>query len=153
MNQDEALKYIHQSNLIEGIDSSKEDKQSLVAWNFLKKQSGIAPATLFTLHRLITQNQLAKHEAGYYRDVNVTVGNRLCPSPHLVPHLMNNYLLDFSKLLDPIEMHVRYEKIHPWVDGNGRSGRMLLWWHELKLGKKPTIILNNKKQEYYKWFK
>lgn len=49
--------------------------------------------------------------------------------------------------------HVVFEGIHPFVDGNGRVGRILMNWQRLKVGLPILIIKNDEKQEYYKWFK
>jgi len=148
--------YIHQSNLIEEIDKSQEDAQSMRAWAYLVTKKQIGETELLELHRLITTNQLSFRDAGSFRRENVSVGGRICPAPWLVKELVNNWLLDLKEYwtsLDPIEMHIRYEKIHPFIDGSGRSGRMLLWWHESKLGIKPTMFRNySKHQDYYPLF-
>lgn len=147
--------HIRQSNLIEGIDDPAEDKQSTKAWRYLEKQDHLSQPVLLELHRLITKNQLPEGESGAYRKVNVTVGGRLCPEPFLATQLIYNWLydmLEYDLYLNPKEMHIRFERIHPFVDGNGRTGRMLMWWHELKRGDQPTLILDSNKLSYYRWF-
>lgn len=49
--------------------------------------------------------------------------------------------------------HVEYEIIHPFVDGNGRTGRMFMNWERLK-GGLPILVIHEgeEQQEYYKWF-
>jgi Fic family protein len=75
------------------------------------------------------------------------------PTAFMVPHLMNNWLLDY-KDREPLINHIALEKIHPFVDGNGRTGRMLMWFQELKLGKTPTLFLAHERQKnYYPLFK
>jgi len=49
-------------------------------------------------------------------------------------------------------MHIQFEKIHPFIDGNGRIGRILMNWHRLKLGLPIKIIIETEKYNYYKWF-
>jgi Fic family protein len=47
-------------------------------------------------------------------------------------------------------LHCHYENIHPWVDGNGRSGRLLMVNHALVLGLDPWIIhYGDEQQAYY----
>lgn len=148
--------HIRNSNLIEGIDDSLQDARSMDAWDWLVTKKKVTPAVLLELHNGITIDQLSAKESGRFRTVNVTVGGRLCPAPHLAVELTYNWLADLRehwKTLDPKEMHIRFEKIHPFVDGNGRTGRMLMWWHEEKLGRKPTLISVEERQEYYKWFR
>jgi len=148
------MERIHESNLIEGIDDPKEDKQSMVAWKWLKRQKKIGHYEILKVQKMITINQtnLFSNERGYYRDlakVNVTVGGHVPPNYNLVPCLMDNWVLDFQDSVEPMEMHIRFEKIHPFVDGNGRTGRMLLWYHENKLGITPTLIKSEERYEYY----
>ncbi len=153
MNRD-MREHIKESNLIEGIDDPKEITQSEFAWYMLRNQAELTHGVICQVQKMITRNQtdLLPHQRGYYRDmskVNVIVGDHRPPMWHMVPGLMDNWLLDY-KTLGPWEAHRRFESIHPFVDGNGRTGRMLMWWQEIKDGKEPTMLLNANKQEYYK---
>jgi Fic family protein len=55
---------------------------------------------------------------------------------------------------DTKQLHIQYEQIHPFADGNGRTGRMILNWQRLKAGL-PLLIIHDegKKEQYYAWFK
>ena len=142
---------IHQSNLIEGYDSADYDKQSLLAWKRLQPLKSLTHYDIIKTQKIITllQDDIAPDQRGYYRKVNVRVGNYIAPNHTMVTILMDNWLND-CKTLEPMEAHIRFEKIHPFIDGNGRTGRMLMWWHEVKLGLQPTLIKNSEKQDYYK---
>lgn len=154
-------KYISESNKIEGIFDPTEDTQSMLAWDFISSKASITHDVIKKTQKMITlhQEELAPNMRGYYRDVSktiVTVGGRLCAAPLIVPMLMDNIVLDMKdwRKQDPVVMHIRFEKVHPFVDGNGRTGRMILWWHQLKLAQTPTLFLNSKKhEEYYRLFK
>lgn len=149
--------YIRESNLIENIDDPKEDEQSMIAWNYLKNQKSLSHSVIQKVQRTITINQtdLLPTQQGHYRSmskVNVYVGDSTPPLWPMVDGMMDNWLLDLSESdyrLDPLKMHIRFEKIHPFADGNGRTGRMLLWWHEVKLGKKPTLFTDKEKHKLY----
>lgn len=152
--------HIHNSNLIENIDDADEDEQSLAAWDYLCGQKNLSHAAIKETQRLITSNQtdLPNSDKGEYRSVsktNVWIGRRAAPGWELVALLMDNYLLDMSNLraADPKAMHIRFENIHPFRDGNGRTGRMLMWWHERALGLEPTLIRFEDRPAYYRWFK
>lgn len=147
--------HIHHSNLIENIDDPKEDKQSLIAWQYLLQQKELNHDVICRVQKIITLKQnLLPHQRGYYRNVskvNVTVGKSTTPHFFIVPHLMNNWLLDLSKY-PPLENHIRFEHIHPFVDGNGRTGRMLCWWQDIQKGSEPRFFDFAKREAYYKLF-
>ena len=94
--------------------------------------------------------------AGEFRDYLVKVGDYLAPDWQDVKQLMKE-LAEFyekNKRLDAVElaakMHYRFEKIHPFGDGNGRVGRLVMnyiLWHN----KCPMITIEYKKRRsYYK---
>lgn len=148
--------HIHESNLIEGFNDEIADQLSLIAWERLKDYSLLSAHNILKTHRLITvdQDDMPSRLLGNLRDYNVIVGGRPGAPYPILTSLMNAWINDMIdyRYKDPKEMHIRFEKIHPFADGNGRTGRMLMWWHEIKLGKEPTLILNAEKEEYYKWF-
>jgi Fic family protein len=148
--------HIRQSNLIENIDDPEEDEVSKYAWAWLEKQKKIDQPTLLELHHLITCRQMSPEESGHYRNIQVYVGRHVPPAPMIAQGMMYGWIIDLMenwKYLDPKEMHVQFEKIHPFVDGNGRTGRMLMWWHEKKLGQEPSLIPYEHRQDYYAWFR
>ena len=71
--------------------------------------------------------------------MNVRVGGYVAPPWEKVPTLMGQWLREHA-YLDPFEAHCRFERIHPFVDGNGRTGRMLLWWQQVRAGDEPLLI-------------
>lgn len=61
------------------------------------------------------------------RKVDVRVGARKCPDQAKVLDLMRD-LFDSRDSLKPLEFYLQFELIHPFVDGNGRTGKILLNW-------------------------
>ncbi len=149
--------FIRESNLVEGIDNAAEDEQSWQAWQWLKNQEVLSQTVMLELHRRIMINQLG-NIAGHFRNVQVYVGNHVRPSGEVMRGELYGWGIDMLERFDQFtarEMHVRFEKIHPFIDGNGRTGRMFMWWHELKRGEDPTMIRSNEadRHYYYQWFR
>jgi hypothetical protein len=67
-----------------------------------------------------------KNESGIRR-LHVRVGPRLCPHPNEVSTLLDN-LMGHASDMKPLEFYKAFEEIHPFVDGNGRTGKVLLNW-------------------------
>ena len=89
----------------------------------------------------------------------VRVGWHIAPSPEqvrpMLEDLINQYNSDADKyFIDKIaEFHLQFETIHPFCDGNGRMGRLLINLQLAALGYPPVIIQNkNKREEYYPIF-
>lgn len=147
--------WIRQSNLIEGVDDPKEDKRSLLAWNWFIEQP-LSNDTILGLHRRIMMKKLAGRERGHWRRVNVHVAGRDCAHWKYLPELMAEWSLTHSraKTEDAIKRaHVKFEHIHPFVDGNGRTGRMILNYQRVKAGLEPLTILADDRGLYYAWFR
>jgi Fic family protein len=120
----------------------------------LINQKRMSRANVFQLHRMLMMNQLHQRHLGMPRNVEVTVGGHSTPAPYLALQMLDNWVFDMRswKKLDPKEMHIRFEKFHPFIDGNGRTGRMLMWWHEMMQGQEPTMIKYDNRWDYYEWF-
>lgn len=61
------------------------------------------------------------------RKCGVRVGSRICPHPEEVPRLLDR-LFENRDAMTPLEFYKEFEMIHPFVDGNGRTGKVLLNW-------------------------
>ena len=63
--------------------------------------------------------------------------------------LLADYNASGKTLTDIIDFHVRFEHIHPFQDGNGRVGRLIMLKECLKHGHTPFVIAENIRQFYY----
>jgi len=96
---------------------------------------------LFRLHRLLAESVMDQGEAGRYRTISVRVGRHLPPTPAMVSGLTRELLdwwngpsREWSPVLTSAILHYQFEDIHPFADGNGRTGRMLALWEFYRRG-------------------
>jgi len=114
------------------------------ALRHIEKQAAkkrIAHEGVLRLHRIIAGEVMDQGEAGRYRTMRVRVGPYVPPPPEEVSGLMSEFLEwwnDDSRVLSPVLssaiVHYRFEAIHPFADGNGRTGRVLALWELYRRG-------------------
>lgn len=115
---------------------------------------------ILNLHKSLLTN-IDDAIAGRFRSGKewVRVGNHLGANPQFVPTLMQDLTDNYNEkkiayFLDAIAyFHAEFETIHPFVDGNGRMGRVLINLQLMNEGFPPIIIQNKSKHtEYYPLF-
>ncbi|HEX3799044.1 MAG TPA: Fic family protein [Verrucomicrobiae bacterium] len=111
---------------------------------FIETKANIPAIThedIFTLHRILAEKVMDQGTAGRYRTIQVRVGRYMPPPAQDVSGLMfellswwNHESLKISPVLSSAILHYRFEAIHPFADGNGRSGRALALWELYRRG-------------------
>lgn len=94
-------------------------------------------------------------KSGRYREVTVVVGDKnITTPPYLIEKEMEelfywyeNINVDFAEKLS--KFHAKFEKIHPFIDGNGRTGRLILNLELMKDGYPPVILKRADRKKYY----
>jgi Fic family protein len=96
--------------------------------------------------------------AGAYRKHGVRImGSPIATANYTkVPNYMDELIADLNaKPADIIEnmarLHSRFENIHPFSDGNGRTGRLIMFIQALQNGGVPPLIIKERKRAYYKY--
>ena len=134
---------------------AKEAENMKECIDFLFDYPGdIDESMILRLHAI--QHKDTFHEAGQFRKVNVRVGNYICPDWKEVPALISKFLAwyaDAKRTLHPFELaalvHLKFVRIHPFRDGNGRVSRLLMNFILLKNNYPLLNIFNDEKMLYY----
>ena len=122
----------------------------------------LSEAFIKELHKILktgtSDSRLSWFRIGDYKRRANAVGDIETTAPRLVPQEMKILVDEYNKkdkhtLEDIIEFHVKFERIHPFQEGNGRVGRMIAFKECLKNNIVPFIILDSKKMFYYRGLK
>jgi len=115
---------------------------------------------ILLLHKMLIGN-IDDTIAGRFRKIHeyVRVGTHIAPAPEHIEAMIDAMLLEYSSahevyFLEKISrFHLDFETIHPFCDGNGRIGRVLINYQLLQTGFPPIIIRDKEKRAYYASFK
>lgn len=119
----------------------------------------LSEALFKELHRMLktgtSDSSLSWFAVGDYKRLPNEVGMRATTEPEEVPakirELLTGYSPESTHSLDQIiEFHVRFERIHPFQDGNGRVGRLIMLKECLANNIVPFVITDSMKAFYYR---
>lgn len=125
----------------------------------LKNEEKMSPKLIKAYHKEIMQN-LADDNGEYKKISNIILGaNFETSKPYQVPTLIQewcdnyNFRMKNAKTIEEkieviVDQHIKFEKIHPFSDGNGRTGRMLMIDSCIKENIPPIIIPKEEKGKY-----
>ena len=123
------------------------------------KETETNKETILLLHQMLIGG-IDDKIAGRFRKLGeyVRVGTHVAPAPEhvekMIEAIITEYTGDLSNyFLDKIaKFHLDFETVHPFNDGNGRIGRVLICFQLQRLGFPIIIIRDREKKEYYKSF-
>ncbi len=126
-------------------------------FKFVESHVDLSEALILSFHKYVMLGALPEF-CGVFRDHNVRIIGTACKTAEFweIPlriHQLIDWFNDPTNLLHPIEkaalFHARYETIHPFSDGNGRTGRLLLNYMLVREGYWPVNIRYAQDKERY----
>jgi len=124
--------------------SKREVLNYFAALRFVEKNASkknILEKDLLKLHKIISGDVMDQGKSGEFRKIAVRVGNYMPPKPEAVKKLTielidwwNEQSSKWSPVISSATIHYRFEAIHPFGDGNGRTGRALALWELYRSG-------------------
>jgi Fic family protein len=144
-------------SLIEHLEVKNHQTALQYLLNHMEPGPGnIDEALVLSMHRMLMNS--IRPDAGTYRQHSVRIVGADVPTANYlkVPYLMGRLFGDINRpdedyIRQISEIHSRFEQIHPFSDGNGRIGRLLI--HAMALAKNlpPAIIRQENKRFYYSY--
>jgi len=130
----------------------------LYVQDLVKAHVPFSESIIKQIHTLVLMDR--PEDRGIYRRIPVRIlgAYHVPPDPVLVPEQMERLAAEFAcgKSLHPIEraalFHLKFEGIHPFVDGNGRTGRLILNLMLMQAGYPPINVKYADRRRYYDSF-
>lgn len=182
LNEEFAVEYTYNSNAIEGntltlretnlvLQGVTVDKKPLQdhleaighkeAFDFIcmlvEENKPLTESLVKQIHSLVLADK--PQDRGIYRRVPVRIlgANHVPPQPYSIAPLMEKLLYEYSDDKTNIvtklaKFHIDFEAIHPFIDGNGRTGRLIVNLELMKSGYPPIDIKYADRHRYYDAF-
>jgi len=166
---DTVIEMLEHSNFIESERSSDALDDAVKAWEYaVKNHKNITTKYILKIHKLM-QARLRPDIAGEVRHCDVWIGGQKKPfiSDDLIMDQLHGWLSIMWQTIDGAKiattekkeakvkaLHVYFEAVHPFEDGNGRVGRILYNVNRLQMGLPIHVVHEGDEQKsYYGWFK
>ena len=140
----------------EHLEAINHEKAILYLDEIVKDENPITEWNIKNIHQLILKD-IDNENAGRYRKENVTIKGAIhIPPDYLkIPELMEKLILTYNTwsgyhpIIRASLLHGELVKIHPFIDGNGRTSRLLMNLDLMNSGYNPVIIKKESRLKYY----
>lgn len=139
--------------LVEQLEAKNHQTTLEYLFSYLLEKKPLDEELILKLHSILMN--AIRPDAGKYRGHRVRIMGTYIPTANYlkVPELIKELAKDINKKNNNIfkhiaDIHSRFEKIHPFADGNGRIGRLLMHAMSLRENLTPVVILQEKRRLY-----
>lgn len=147
-------KSIPNKSIIEQLEVKNHQAALQYLFQYLQGSKKINEELILKLHSILMNG--ISDDAGIYRNHGVRIVGSNVPTANFlkVPMLIKDLVENINKkqkdnVGQVSQVHAKFEQIHPFSDGNGRVGRMILTAMLLKSNIAPAVIKQEEKQIYY----
>lgn len=167
----DVIDFLRESNNIENEWNDLFLQQAIFAWNYAMSEDELTPSVVLKVHKILMLHaKIRPDQRGYFRQEPVYIGGHEAKPWFVLRELVQNWC-DNQKVFITDEnkqkvkenlgahvwaaiqqSHIDYEAIHPFIDGNGRTGRIFMNWQRVKMGFPIFVVREKEKMEYYHWF-
>ena len=144
-------------SVVEHLETINHKEAIVFLEELINKSEDLSEWNIKNIHSLILKD-IDNKNAGKYRNENVIISgaNHTPPNHILLQELMQKLMIEYKKewnefhpVIKACLLHGEFVKIHPFIDGNGRTARLLLNFELMKYGYTPIIITKVRRTEYY----
>lgn len=153
----EEYRFLWESNAIEREYGPIAFEDAVETWQIQSQEPiEVTAESILRIHRLLMR-RLNPGIAGRLREVDVWVGGRKGNKPAYLRADLVDWVEKYGRAKTETAIkaaHIAFEKIHPFEDGNGRAGRIIMNLQRVRAGLPILIIHEGEEQyRYYDWFR
>ncbi len=144
-------------SIVEHLEAINHREAILFVEDLVANREPLSEWNIKNIHALILK-EIDNTNAGKYRSENVVISgaNHIPPKHYEIGNLMQKLIVEYQNdwtVFHPVVratlLHGEFVKIHPFIDGNGRTSRLLLNFELMKNKYPPIIIKNDQRARYY----